>query len=223
MQVRLHGIIFVPCFPASKMTTQLPTSFISNRPSESFWVNVVTSVGGKVEPAWFTNCVWNMFVPFHYDDVIMGVMASQITSLAIVYSTVFSGADQNKHQSSASLAFVRGIHRWPMNSPHKWPVTRKIFPFDDVIMYTKLLHCPKWRNDIYGTSTPKVRGSAFVVTVDIRSLYTSCTIPQWTSSISHNAPICIKNVNTDNIKAPRYWPLCWEFTGDRWIPRINGQ
>ena len=47
---------------------------------------------------------------------------------------VYSGADQRKHQSSASLAFVRGIHRWAVNSPHKWPVTRKMFPFDDVIM-----------------------------------------------------------------------------------------
>ena len=64
----------------------------------------------------------------------MGAMASQITSLTIVYSTVYSGADQSKHQSSASLAFVWGIHRGPVNSPHKWPVTRKMFPFDDVIM-----------------------------------------------------------------------------------------
>ena len=64
----------------------------------------------------------------------MGTMASQITKLMIVYSAVYSGADQRKHQSSASLDFVRGIHRWPVNSPHKWPVTRKIFPFDDVIM-----------------------------------------------------------------------------------------
>ena len=48
--------------------------------------------------------------------------------------TVYSGADQRKHQSSTSLAFVRGIHRWPVNSPHKWPVARKMFPFDDVIM-----------------------------------------------------------------------------------------
>ena len=56
-------------------------------------------------------------------------MASQITSLMIVYSTVYSGADQRKHQSSASLALVRGIHRWPVNSPHKWSVTRKIYPF----------------------------------------------------------------------------------------------
>ena len=51
-----------------------------------------------------------------------GEMASQITSLTIVYSNVHSGADQRKHQSSASLAFVRGIHRWPVNSPHKGPV-----------------------------------------------------------------------------------------------------
>ena len=71
---------------------------------------------------------------FHYCDVTMTAMASQITCLAIVYSTVYSDADQRKHQSSASLAFVRGIHRGPVNSPHKWPVTRKMFPFDDVIM-----------------------------------------------------------------------------------------
>ena len=64
----------------------------------------------------------------------MSAIASQITSLTIVYSIVYSDADQRKHQSSASLAFVRGIHRGPVNSPHKWPVTRKMFPFDDVIM-----------------------------------------------------------------------------------------
>ena len=66
--------------------------------------------------------------------IIMSAMASQITSLAIVYSTVYSGADPRKHQSSASLGFMRGIQRWPMNSPHKWPVTRKMVPFGDVIM-----------------------------------------------------------------------------------------
>ena len=64
----------------------------------------------------------------------MGMIASQITSLTIVYSNVYSDGDQRKYQSSASLAFVRGIHRRPVNSPHKWPVTRKMFPFDDVIM-----------------------------------------------------------------------------------------
>ena len=66
----------------------------------------------------------------------MGGMASQITSLTIVYSTVYSSADQRKHQSSASMAFVGGIHRSPVNSPHKWTVTRKMFPFDDVFMET---------------------------------------------------------------------------------------
>ena len=70
----------------------------------------------------------------HYSDAIMTTIASQITSLTIVYSIVYSDADQRKHQSSASLAFVRGIHRGPVNSLHKWPVTRKMFPFDDVIM-----------------------------------------------------------------------------------------
>ena len=75
---------------------------------------------------------WNL--QQHYSDVIMCAMASQIPSLTIVYSIVYSGADQRRHQSSASLAFVRGIHRWPMNSPHRGPVTRKIFQFDDVIM-----------------------------------------------------------------------------------------
>ena len=64
----------------------------------------------------------------------MSVMASQITSLTIVYSTVDSGADQRKHQSSASLDFVWGIHRSPVNSSHKGPVTRKMFAFDDVLM-----------------------------------------------------------------------------------------
>ena len=76
----------------------------------------------------------NKLTNHHYCDVIMVAMASQITSLTVVYSTVHAGADQRKHQSSASLAFVRWIHLWPVNSPHKGPVTRKMFPFDDAIM-----------------------------------------------------------------------------------------
>ena len=71
----------------------------------------------------------------------MSSTAAQITSPTIVYWTVYSDADQRKHQSSASLAFVRGIHRGPVNSPHKWPVTRKMFPFDDVIME---FACHRW-------------------------------------------------------------------------------
>ena len=64
----------------------------------------------------------------------MGAMAFQIIGVSIVYSTACSGADQRKNQTSASLAFVRGIHRSPVNSSHKGPVTRKMFPFDGVIM-----------------------------------------------------------------------------------------
>ena len=69
----------------------------------------------------------------HYNDVIMGVMASQIISVSIVCSNVCSRADLRNHQSSASLA-LRGIHRWPVNSPHIGPVTRKMFPFDEVML-----------------------------------------------------------------------------------------
>ena len=65
----------------------------------------------------------------------MDIMASQIFSNSILYSTVCSGTHQRKHQSSALLAFVRGTHGWPVDSPHKGPVTRKYFHFsDDVIM-----------------------------------------------------------------------------------------
>ena len=76
----------------------------------------------------------NNIYTVHYNVVILSAMASQITGSPIVCSIVGSDADQGKHQGSASLAFVRGIHRSPVNSPHKRPVTRKMFPFDDVIM-----------------------------------------------------------------------------------------
>ena len=75
-----------------------------------------------------------MMLTNYYTGIIMGTIASQITSFMIVYTTVYSDADQRKYQSSASLAFVWGIHRRPVNSLHKWPVTRKMFPFDDVII-----------------------------------------------------------------------------------------
>ena len=76
----------------------------------------------------------------HYKDVIMSTMASQITSLTLVYSSVYSVADQRKHQRSMLLASVREIHWWPGNSPHKGPATRQMFPFDDVIT---------WCNGVY--------------------------------------------------------------------------
>ena len=66
----------------------------------------------------------------YYSDVIISKLTSQTTSIPIIYSTV----DQRRHKSSASLAFVRRIHRWPGTSPHKGPVTRKMLPLNDVIM-----------------------------------------------------------------------------------------
>ena len=94
------------------------------------------------------------FDPSHYSDVTISARASQITSLTIVYSTIYSGAYQRKHHSSASLAFFRGIHRWPVNSPHKGPVTRKMFPFDDVIMNSEIIPCHHWDKAVILTTFP---------------------------------------------------------------------
>ena len=101
------------------------SSFLSASPSEC---TMLTPMLSRVKC--HQNVVQYDMMLQHYGDVIMGTIASEITSLTIVYSTVYSDADQRKHQSSMSLAFVWG----PVNSPHKWPVTRKMFPFDDVIM-----------------------------------------------------------------------------------------
>ena len=79
--------------------------------------------------------------------IIIGAMASQITSLTIAYSTVYPGTDRRKHQSSASLASVRGIHRSPVNSPHKGPVTQEMSPVDDVIM-TRETHLVLVKEDL---------------------------------------------------------------------------
>ena len=77
---------------------------------------------------------WGTF--YHYSDVIMGVMESQINSLTIVYSKLFRCRSKKtpKLCVTGPWPFVRGIHRSPVNSTHKGPVTRKMFPFDDVIV-----------------------------------------------------------------------------------------
>ena len=100
------------------------------------WSVLLKKIGLLRHPRWWhiTNTPPPNPTLFHWNGVIMGAMASQIISLTIVYSTVYSDGDKKKHQNSASLAFMRGIHRRPVNSRHKWPVTRKMIPFDDVIM-----------------------------------------------------------------------------------------
>ena len=114
---------------------------------------------------------------YHYDYVIMTMLASQITSLTVVYLIVYSGVNQRKHQSSASLAFVWEIHRGPVNFPHKWPVTRKMFPFDDVIMLhlvqvrgwhknenTQMLHSePNPTNSFLSELTPSLSSAILVL------------------------------------------------------------
>ena len=86
---------------------------------------------------------WISFSPSSRgNDVIMISMAFQITSLAIFYSTAYSGTHQRKHQSSASLVCMRRIHRLPVNSPHKEPATPTMFPFDDVVInYIQQITC----------------------------------------------------------------------------------
>ena len=85
--------------------------------------------------------LWRKPQQMHRISILQTYTAVRFHSMAVYihvdtakYSTVHSGADQRKRQSSASLAFVRGINRRPVNFPHKWPVTRKMFPFDDVII-----------------------------------------------------------------------------------------
>ena len=102
----------------------------------TFWFRCPVLLIFKFIISYFCHRKTSLWAIVHWSNVILGAIESPITSLTIVYSTVYSDADQRKHQSSASLAFVRGIHRWPVNSTHKGPVTRKMFPFDDVIMDT---------------------------------------------------------------------------------------
>ena len=100
----------------------------------------IYTVDSSSWPEYFWNgnaCIYFVTTTVHCNDVIMSPMASQIISLTSVYSIVYSGTDQRKHQRSVSLASVRGIHRGPVNSTHKMPVTRKMFPFDDVIVDLK--------------------------------------------------------------------------------------
>ena len=68
----------------------------------------------------------------------MSAMESQITSLTIAYSSVYSRRRWKKTSKLRITGLVRGIDRWPVNSPHKGPVTRKVFPFEDVIMLWEL-------------------------------------------------------------------------------------
>ena len=120
---------------------------------------------GHLQPRW------------HHCDVITSAMASQITGISIVCLTVCSGADQRKHQSSASLAFVRGIHMWPI-SIINGPVTRKMFPFDDVIiMATFGLLC--MAHALEGLSSDELGMSIVLACVPCLRTLPACQLPEF--------------------------------------------
>ena len=148
-------VIWVKITKKNPLHTKSCENYISKKcePSCSvLWVNAIFTMVHATNDMQLYTCkgiatfrLWRKFhfpymsLEYHYTDVIMTTMASQITSLTIVYSTVYSVADQRKHQSSASLALCVGNSPGPVNSPHKGPVTRKMFPLDDVIMH-EVLH-----------------------------------------------------------------------------------
>ena len=85
---------------------------------------------------------WNMEshskIHWNHCNNVISAVASKITGVSIVCKTVSTGSDERKHQSSASMAFLRGIHRWPVKSPHKKPLTRKMFPFEESDIFVSL-------------------------------------------------------------------------------------
>ena len=110
-------------------------------PSSAIYGCLLLTNSSPPSPAYICVSELSQNFSIQYSDVIMGTMASQITSVSIVYSTICSGTDQRKHQSSVSLAFLREIHRWLVNSPHKGPVRTKMFPCDEDIMQSISLLC----------------------------------------------------------------------------------
>ena len=147
----------------------------------------------------------------HHCDVIMGAMTSQITSRTIVYSTAYSGADKRKHQSSASLAFVKGIHRWPVNSLHKWPVTRKMFPSDDVSMLIALIYSRHWL--LYGNLLVTISRIPALLLITIVS-----TDKLFNKQSKRNALRCMDTLmNTDQTRSRTWTPnICIMFNSARW-------
>ena len=154
----------------------------------------------------------------HYSDFIIRTMASQITGVLIVYKTFCSGTDQRKHQSSTSLAFIRRIHRWPMNSPHNGPVTRKMSPCDGVIRG--------------GGRTNKPNNSL------VSTCLSSCKKEHKLSSLwwrhnehdgvsNHQPHSCLLNRlfrrRSKKHQSSASLAFVWGIHRDRWIPHTRGQ
>ena len=158
----------------------------------------------------------NVYFISHYSEVTMSAMASQITGISGVCSTVCWGAHQRQHQSSSSLAFVREIHRWPVNSPHKGPVTRKMFPFS-------------WRHrGILLTNSPGVGVSKPISPVPIFFEFPLVTYWTWPSYLTGVTLAQLRwhlsNMHDDVIKwkhFPRNWPFVRGIHRSRWSPHTK--
>ena len=128
---------------------------------------------------------------YHYNDIIMSIMASQITCVSIVCSTVCWGADQRKHQSSMSLAFVMGIHRLPVDFPYKGTVIRKIVPFDDVSSCWAIIWMLKCQYDIpeeYGwiSRMTSTRMCYIIIMKMYTNIWHHCAIVWWHIILYHD-------------------------------------
>ena len=132
----VHSIFISICPWATEVPLLMSVSQSSWWKASSYCCHQGIRTQDLVPPTYSGYCFYSRVL--HYGDVIMSVVASQIMSLTTVCSTVYSGADKRKHQSSVSLAFVRGIHRWMVNSPHNGPVMQKMFSFHAVIMVLSL-------------------------------------------------------------------------------------
>ena len=174
---------------------------------------------------------WHLCLVAHCGDVIISVMASQITSLTIVYLTIYSGADQRKHQSSVSLAFVSGIHRWPVNSGHKGPVMQKMFPFDDNTVLIDDYICKTW---VWKNSCGKhlliwINHLAhnFSIIGKVPWLHFSEWLLENESSPWKNVanypylPFFIMMTSSNGNIFHVTGLLCWEFSGHRWISPLQ--
>ena len=142
----------------------------------------------------------NLYLDDHYIDVIMTMMASQITSLTVVYSIVYSGADQRKHQSSASLAFVRGIHRdrWIPRTNGQWRGKCFHLMTSSWLSHMKLqLSCCVPQNlpnsMMYNTPTKWSAHSFHIYTYNIPHIIWTQLCPAWFVCMHYNILTCISS------------------------------
>ena len=154
----------------------------------------------------------------------MSAVVSPITGVSILCSTVCSGADQRKHQSSAPLAFVRGIHRSPVDSPHKGPVTLIRFPFDDVIMLFQYsmsqllitignctISCTTSYNSITTPTAAFLSGSRNIQVQDECKLLVPFHDDDITWKRSPHYWPFVRGINCSPVDFPSKGPLTWKF------------